>query len=55
MGFTKRPLHPSMTFEQLVAALNDNFSDIENLYKTTIYYDDTATPRILIGYHRDGF
>lgn len=55
MAFTRRPMHPSMTFEQLVAALNENFSDIENAYKTTIYRDDTGLPRILIGYHKDGF
>lgn len=55
MGFTKRPMHPNMTFEQLVAAINDNFNDIENLYKTTIYKDDTGEDIILIGYQKNGF
>jgi len=42
-------LNPNMTFDQLVAALNENFAAIENSSRTTIIKDDTGKPRIIIG------
>lgn len=49
------PLHPTMTYEQMVATMNENLSMMENHSRTTVYTDNSGTQRIVIGYLAGGF
>lgn len=55
MGLTTLQLNPSMDYQALIAALNQNFTALENRDRTIIIKDNTGTPRIIIGYLKDGF
>jgi hypothetical protein len=48
------PLHPTMTQEQLISTLNENFAQVENESRTKIIRDETGVNRIIIGKFPDG-
>lgn len=48
-------LHPGMSYNALVNALNENFAALENFSRTIIIKDNTGASRIVIGYQKDGF
>lgn len=54
MSLSTVRLQPSMTFEQLVSSLNQNFAMFENLTVTQIFKDEEANQRILLGRFPDG-
>ena len=54
MSLSLVKLHPSMDMPALVAALNQNFSLVENLNRTQIFKDETGVNRIIIGQLPDG-
>jgi hypothetical protein len=47
-------LNPTMTFDELVAALNENFALSENVNRTQVFKDETGTNRIILGRQPDG-
>ena len=47
-------LAPSMKYEQLVAAMNENMMLLENQSRTQIFKDETGKNRIIIGRLPDG-
>ena len=47
-------LHPGMSYQALVAALNENFALLENFSRTQIVKDEQGTPRIILGRLPDG-
>lgn len=53
MALSLIKLHPNMTYDMLVSALNENFALIENLSRTNIYKDETGKRRIIIGQFPD--
>lgn len=52
LGTTR--FHPTMSKDQMVAALNANNAAIENINITQTFKDDSGTPRIIIGRMPDG-
>jgi hypothetical protein len=47
-------LHPNMSYEQLIMALEQNMALLQNQGKTWIINDETGTARIIIGRQPDG-
>lgn len=46
-------LHSSMTMEQLISSLNENFNLLQNQGRTTVIRDDEGVNRIIIGRQPD--
>lgn len=54
MALSTIRLSPTMRYEQLIAALNENFALLENINRTLIIKDETGKNRIIIGRRPDG-
>lgn len=54
MALSTIRLHPTMTYDMLISALNDNFAQLENINRTLIMRDETGTNRIILGRQPDG-
>lgn len=55
MSLSTITLSPSMSYADLMNALNQNFALLENTNRTLVIRDNTGTPRIVIGYLANGF
>lgn len=53
-GGTLRPLPPTASREQQIAAINDMVGRLNNMLKSQIFSDGT-NKRMLIGYQKDGW
>jgi len=52
--FTGVRFSPSMTKNDMINALNENFALLENLNRTQVFRDETGKNRIIIGRWPDG-
>lgn len=48
------PINPGSSMAQIIAVINQNFAALGGSSVTTLYKDNTGTPRIIIGILPDG-